>query len=337
MKCVKEKRQKVIIDSDMGWDDVLAINYLLKHPNIEIIGITVTGCGETDLRWGTIIAQNILGLAKQNQAKVSVGTSTPMKFNHMFPQSFKDNMNGIVGLIGSLNPKDVAEVDPRPAWTFIADTLNETEDPIDILSIGGFTNLAKMLKLHPQACVEKIRSIHAMAGAVYVDGNIYNLSDSNPSWDQGLIYTSNHYAEWNIFIDPLAAKIVFESQLPLTLVPLDACSYVLFREYYAKRIKANDPIAALSREMIERKLNESSEGHPLPVFDPLSALIMAGGIEINQSHLEYLDVNLTETSKDNHCGDTFVTNSGSRKIEIVQGVSEFAFVENYSKIMNRAF
>ncbi len=62
--------KKVIISTDMGWDDTLSILYLMKNPAIEILGVAVTGCGETDLRWGTIIAKTLMELGHQTQAKV---------------------------------------------------------------------------------------------------------------------------------------------------------------------------------------------------------------------------------------------------------------------------
>ncbi len=61
-------RKKVIVNTDMGWDDVLSILYLMKHPAIEIVGVAVTGCGETNLRWGQVIARTLMELGQQRQA-----------------------------------------------------------------------------------------------------------------------------------------------------------------------------------------------------------------------------------------------------------------------------
>ena len=199
---MKNNRKKVIIDTDMGWDDVLSILYLLKNPMIEIVGITVTGCGETNLRWGTIIAKTLMELGNQTQAKICVGEDTPLKFNHVFPQLFKDDMNDIMGLLGSLNPKITLEIDKRSAWEFISDTLKTSEDDITILCLGGFTNLAKVVEKCSSTDIQKIKNVYAMAGAVYVDGNIALLNNAKPEWNQGAIYSSNHVAEWNVFIDP---------------------------------------------------------------------------------------------------------------------------------------
>ncbi len=327
-------KKKVIIDTDMGWDDVLSILYLIKNPDIEIIGITVTGCGETNLRWGTIIAKTLMELGGQTQAKVCRGADSPLKYNHTFPSSFKNDMNDIMGLLGSLNPDINIEVDPRPAWEFIFDEITQSEENIEILSLGGFTNLAKMLEIYPSVPTNRIKNVYAMAGAVYVDGNVALLNNAKSEWDQGPVYSTNHYAEWNVFIDPLATKIIFNSEIPLTLIPLDACDYVLLNRDYINRITALDEIATLARNIFIKKTGLKSEGIPVPIFDPLAAVIMAEGIKNYQFHEEFLDVNIEENENDNHCGEIYIVYSGKRKIRIIQGVSQYEFANHFAEIIN---
>lgn len=331
------KRKKVIIDTDAGWDDVLSLCYLMKDTSIEIIGVTVTGCGETNLRWGSIIVQTLMELGNQRNVTISLGTETPLQFNHTFPQSFKNDMNDIMGLLGTLNPSLTLKIDNRLAWDYLYDTLEDTEDKISILSLGGFTNIAKMLKRYPQAKVENIEQIYAMAGAVYVDGNIALLNNAKPQWNQGPLYSTNHSAEWNVFIDPLATKIVFESTIPLTLIPLDACNYILLDSMYFDRLSNCDVISELVKAIFLQKTGTHDEGIPVPIFDPLATIIMAGGLKGAQSYKKYLDVNLTESEINNQCGKTYVTKKGSRKITIVQGVSQFEFGIQFAKVMNQAY
>jgi inosine-uridine nucleoside N-ribohydrolase len=327
-------RKKVIVDTDMGWDDVLSILYLMKNPTIEIVGITVTGCGETNLRWGAIIAKTLMELGNQTQASVCIGTSTPLKYDHVFPQSFKDDMNDIMGLLGSLNPQSDLDLDSRSAWEFISDTLEQTKENITILCIGGFTNIAKMLELYPSTPIDKITGIYAMAGAVYVDGNVALLNDAKPEWNQGPIYSTNYVAEWNVFVDPVAAKIVFDSSIPLTLIPLDACDYIILGPDYVDTITATDPISNLAKNIFIQKTGGSSEGIPVPIFDPLATMIMADGLGPFQSSSEFMDVNVIDSETKNECGNTYVVNSGSRKVTIVEGVSQRAFAVHYAKVIN---
>ncbi|MEZ5451240.1 MAG: hypothetical protein R3E93_00260 [Thiothrix sp.] len=92
-------------------------------------------------------------------------------------------MNDIMGLLGSLNPTTTIDIDNRPAWEFIVDTLN-AEDDITILSLGGFTNLAKALERDSSA-ISKIKWSMPWP-AVYVDGNIALLNNANLSGIRGL-------------------------------------------------------------------------------------------------------------------------------------------------------
>lgn len=319
----------------MGWDDTLSILYLMKCPDIDILGITVTGCGETDLRWGKQIALSLMELGGKTDVPVCGGTSTPLQFNHVFPQDFKDDMNGLMGLLGSLNADVVMELDPRPAWDFIAQTLEETDSKITILSLGGFTNLATMLNRYPHAKIDRIEAIYAMAGAVFVDGNIALLNNARPAWNQGPVYSSNQVAEWNIFVDPLAARKVFRSDIPLTLVPLDACNYVMLSPDDVESITVKDGISRLAKKILEHKTGPHDEGIPVPIFDPLATLIMTGDMQGYQSSMRYLDVDLRETEVENTCGRTFVTETGSRKITVVQGVSNYAFKKAFAGVVNR--
>ncbi|KPY89079.1 Inosine-uridine preferring nucleoside hydrolase [Pseudomonas syringae pv. tagetis] len=327
--------RKVIIDTDMGWDDVLSIAYLMKRPDIDIVGITVTGCGETDLGWGVIIAQYLLGIGNRLGTVVARGTAQPLEYDNRFPQPFKNDMNDIMGLLGSLNPAALPEVSNLTAWEYLYQTVKNSQDTITVLSLGGFTNIAKMLSLSSQpADVQMIDRIVAMAGAVYVDGNVATLNDAQKAWDQGESYSSNHSAEWNVFIDPVAANNVFQSNLPLTLVPLDVCNQVILDASYSQQITATDPVATLVRQVLETKSGTHAEGYPVPIFDPLATVLMAGGIEATKVDEQFLSVNTNITPQDNHCGQIQLQGNGSRTITCVLGVSQFAFSKHFAEVIN---
>lgn len=330
--------KKVFIDSDIGWDDVLSIAYLMKDPSVEIIGLGITGCGETDLGWGTIIAQHLLGIGNHATVPVARGTDVPLALTNVFPQPFKNDMNDIMGLLGTLNPTQLPAVSAKPAWELLHDTLKASTDTITVLSLGGFTTLAKLLELKPAASdLAKIERIVAMAGAVYVDGNVAALNGALPAWDQGSRYSSNHYAEWNVFVDPLAADIVFKSAIPLTLVPLDACNQVILDPSYTDKITATDPVATLVRNVFRKKTGDNAEGAlPVPIFDPLATLLMTGAISANKTLSEYLSVVVEETAQDNHCGQLRVEHSGLRTIDFVVGVSQTSFARQFANVINAA-
>jgi len=327
-------KKKVIVDTDMGWDDTLSILYLMKNPDIEIVGVTVTGCGETHLDAGLQIALGLMEMGNQ-KAEVYAGTGTPTSLNHTFPEDFRNQMDTLMGLRKTL-PKTTRKVNPKTAWDYMAETLTQANEPITILSLGGFTNLGKMLTLHPDTDLSKLQNVFTMGGALWVDGNIALLNNAQKAWDQGPIYSSNQVAEWNMFVDPAAAKQVLESAIPVTLAPLDACNYVMLDKSFIKTITAADPMATLAREIFLKKTGPSSEGIPVPIFDPLATLVMTGAMQGAQFHRLGLDILTEDATENNTCGQTYVVHNPSRKAcYIVQGVSELQFAAAYAATMNR--
>ncbi|MCF5706081.1 hypothetical protein GIV19_02120 [Pseudomonas syringae] len=325
--------KNVIIDTDMGWDDVIAILLLAKNPNIKICGITITGCGETHLEDGVAIALGLLALANID-APVCRGASTPSMYNHQFPSSFRERMDQACGLRDQL-PAPLQPVDPRMAWDFMRDTLEREEYQISILALGGLTNIARMMQMNPQPLLSNIERIVIMGGAIYVDGNIASLNNAKPEWDQGSVYASNLAAEWNIFLDPPAAKTIFDSGIPITLVPLDACDYVLMGPEYIDLVVANDPVANYLREL----LKANSEGPhrettSLPVFDPLAALILTGDLRPRHSERLGIHVVIEETAEDNICGKTEATLDKKALTEVVLQVSEQEFKHVFASHAN---
>ncbi len=327
--------ERLIVDTDLGWDDILSISYLLKRPDIKLAGITVTGCGEANIRWGRVIALTLMELGARYDVPVSLGSEEPLMYKHVFPQPFRNIQNDILGLLGSLIPPEKMSIDKRPAWQFLSETLNTTDKPIRILSLGGFTNIARMLRDYPQTKIENIEKIYAMAGAVFVDGNIAPLNNAKKEWNQGEVYATNHWAEWNVFIDPLAAKIVFDSDIPLTLIPLDACNHVILLPDIVEKITPYDAVATLAKNILEHYSGSHSEGIPVPIFDPLATLIATGGLTSYQYTPIYLDVLTAENPKDNHCGKTIMVEKGSRKIDVVQGVSNLLFSQEFCTTLSK--
>ena len=97
---------------------------------------------------------------------------------------------------------------------------------------------------------------------------------------------------------------------------------------------ATDPVATLVRQVLEHKSGTHAEGLPVPIFDPLATMLMAGGIEATKLDEQFLSVNTDLTPTDNHCGQIKVQRSGSRVIASVLGVSQFAFSKNFAQVIN---
>jgi inosine-uridine nucleoside N-ribohydrolase/transcriptional regulator GlxA family with amidase domain/catechol 2,3-dioxygenase-like lactoylglutathione lyase family enzyme len=327
--------KNLIIDTDMGWDDLLAILLLLKNPNYNILGITVTGCGETHLNEGVDLALRLLTLGDLPNVPVCKGANKPGQYNHQFPPSFRNMMDDACGLKNSL-PEPMGTIDKRMAWDFINDMLTEQENQITILSLGGLTNIDQLLKIKPKAKIENIERIVVMGGAINVDGNVASLNNSKPEWDQGSEYSTKTYAEWNIFLDPQAAKNTFNSEIPIKLVPLDTCDYAILDERYIDLITAQDKVAIFAQHLIKEKVaGPAKENIPLPVFDPLAAIVMTNDILNIYTTRKRIAVKTEEYSEDNTCGKTYVTHDKNiPHMEVTGAISTNDFKNAFQENIN---
>lgn len=326
--------QNVIIDTDMGWDDVLAILLLMKNPSITILGITVTGCGETHLEDGVYLAKSLLQLGNLD-VPVCAGAASPSIHNNQFPKSFREMMDDCCGLRASL-PVPTKETDSRTATEFIADMLNHEENQITIISLGGLTNIAPLLELDPAPKLENINKIVIMGGAVNVDGNVASLNSARPDWNQGPEYGTNVYAEWNIFLDALAAQKVMSSSIPMMLVPLDACDHVILDASYENLSSGFDPVSKVIKELITSKVSgPSKEANPLPVFDPLAALMGTECLRNFKAQKMRLQVVTEQSDFDNNCGQTILSQDESLpEITVVTDVSAIEFKRLFKELAN---
>ena len=215
----------VLIDTDMAADDWMAILYLLNRPEIRVEAITVTGTGEAHCEPGIKNAMSLAALAEQPDIPVSCGRTTPLQGEHAFPAEWRTRVDTLAGLTLPANP---APVTPQTAVDLLTAKISSMPGEMTILALGPLTNLAEALQANPQL-QDSIERIYIMGGAVDVPGNV---GASHAGID-------NPAAEWNIYVDPHAATIVFQSGAPVTLVPLDATNSVPVTKEFVQRLKKN--------------------------------------------------------------------------------------------------
>lgn len=187
----------IILDTDPGIDDTMAIFYAMADPDIELVGMT-TVFGNVFTTDGTRNALALSELAGLN-IPVAEGTSVPLVQPQNPPSDF---VHGKHGLGNATLPEPTQKADPRPAHQFIADTLAARPGEITIVAVGPLTNIALALQHHPEI-TKTAKNVVVMGGAVRTPGNI------------------NEYAEANIWNDPHAAEVVFSADWDVTLVGLD--------------------------------------------------------------------------------------------------------------------
>jgi purine nucleosidase len=194
--------KKVIIDCDVGVDDALALIFAFHSPELSVEAVTGVN-GNVPLKLGFENIKTVLDLIQPaTRPLIAQGADRPLKGDPVYAFSF----HGETGLgkaeIEQKRGEPAWRVSSDPADKFIPTMARLHPNELTLIAIGPLTNLALGLQKDPEG-MKKLKDIIIMGGAVRVQGNV------------------TPHAEFNIFIDPEAARTVFKSGLPITLVPLD--------------------------------------------------------------------------------------------------------------------
>nr|MCR5178943.1 nucleoside hydrolase [Lachnospiraceae bacterium] len=193
----KEKR-KIIIDTDTGADDASALILAAKDPDIEIVGVTVL-VGNVDLEQSTKNALMALETAGCN-APVYKGSADT--FDGTVKTAFSVFGNDGMGDAGIINPS--RQADEGDAIDFIIESVKNNPGEIEIVALGPATNVAKAIQRDPEA-MKNVKRIWSMGTAGLGPGN------------------ASPVAEFNVYADAEAYRIMLDSGLPITVIGLDMC------------------------------------------------------------------------------------------------------------------
>lgn len=206
----------ILIDTDPGQDDAVAILLALASPELELLGIT-TVAGNVPLALTTRNARTVLELAGRRDIPVCAGCDRPLART----LRTAEHVHGKTGLDGIALPEPTLPPDARHAVDFIVQTLMERAPrTVTLCPLGPLTNIASALRREP-ALAARIRAIVLMGGGFSEGGNI------TPA------------AEFNIHVDPEAAEIVFRSGVPITVLPLDCTHQALTSRARIAAIRAS--------------------------------------------------------------------------------------------------
>jgi purine nucleosidase/pyrimidine-specific ribonucleoside hydrolase len=208
--------ERVIIDTDPGIDDALALLLALRSPELQIAAIT-TVSGNVPVETATRNVFTVLALQDSSELiPVARGASGPRKKSPVLATNVHGE-NGLGGIDRCLYEKGTSRYDPfsiafsqREAVDEILYQLSTSPDPLTIIAVGPLTNIAAAIE-KDRKTMATVKRVVLMGGAIDVPGNI------SPA------------AEFNIYVDPHAANIVFNAGLPLTVVGLDVTRQVKIR------------------------------------------------------------------------------------------------------------
>jgi inosine-uridine nucleoside N-ribohydrolase len=214
---------EVFVDTDAGPDDFSALMYLLRHPSVTVIGIGIS-CGVSYVDRGVSNTLRVLEYLGIDNIPVAAGKYTPLVVDHSFPKSWRESSNNSYGLDLPTTSQTPSEMN---ASELMISLISGVQENVTIVSLGPLTNIAIALEAQP-SIKSKIDKIHIMGGAVEVAGNVGPESG-------GAI--PNYVAEWNMWVDPQAADIVFKSGVPITMISLDATNHVPVTEDFKTRLE----------------------------------------------------------------------------------------------------
>ncbi len=216
----------LIVDTDMAPDDWVAILYLGLRNDIKLNAITVSGTGEAHGKKGAKNCLRLLKMINKAHIPVAFGESEPLRHSHHFPRIMRFAVDRRMFIKFPKNNREPESIDAVELLKKVL--ISSEEEETNILALGPLTNIANLIKKYPQV-KSKIAKIYIMGGAVDVSGNIDHVSRR----------IDNSYAEWNVYCDPHAANVVFESNIPIFLVPLDATDKIPINKKFIQHLQSH--------------------------------------------------------------------------------------------------
>ncbi len=267
--------RNLIIDTDAGSDDLIAIGFLLARADVNIEAITIVN-GLAHVPSGAKNVLRLLELAGRTSIPVYLGRETPLNGSNEFPELWRM-------MADELPHVELPQTDKIPgalsALAFLRGRLANPAKPVAILALGPLTNIAEVLSTAPNS-VLAIEDLVVMGGAVRVPGNLAAGGSS---------YSDNRTAEWNIFVDATAARKVFDTVTKLRLVPLDASNTVPIDNAFLLAVKksAKSKLGLFAAQVLDSN-RALIEQRIFYAWDPLAAAAI-----VNPAVLKISSVALT--------------------------------------------
>ena len=267
----RDKAIPLIVDTDPGVDDAVAILMLLGDPTCEIVGFTTTA-GNVPLARSTRNTLALLEYAQRSEIPVHRGAARPVLGRYAYAR----HVHSASGLTRRL-PEPSVSASETGAIRFMERALMDARNPITIIALGPLTNLARLWRRNP-AALQSAERIVVMGGAVNTEGN------------------ATPHAEFNFYSDPTAARIVMESGLPITLIDLAACRQVSISRDQTERVRSASRLGTLAAELLRGWFDRDPARREFHLYDPLAALAVThpGVVELDGMTMTVVDSDATD-------------------------------------------
>lgn len=217
----------IILDCDPGHDDAIALVLALASPELDLKAVTSSAGNQTpDKTLRNVL--RMLTLLKRSDIPVAGGAIKPL----MRDLIIADNVHGESGLDGPALPEPDFAPQECTAVELMANVLRESAEPVTLVSTGPQTNVALLLNSHPE--------LHAKIARIVIMGGAMGLGNWTPA------------AEFNIFVDPEAAEIVFQSGIPVVMAGLDVTHQAqIMAEDIERFRRIGNPVATTVAELLD--------------------------------------------------------------------------------------
>ena len=307
--------KRILIDADPGIDDACAILLALASPELSLEGNSIVH-GNCSLEQGTINGLSVLELGNAGHIPLAKGCESPL----VQPSLLAPETHGNTGLGYAKLPEPRAKPIVQHGCDFLIETILSSPGEITLVAIGPLTNIALAIRLEPRL-VSSIQELIIMGGAIRYEGNTTAL------------------AEFNTYVDPHAAHIVYHSGMPITLVPLDVTYQCILAAQDVQRLqKIDSPISIFIEEATRFYMEYHDDYQGIDgcvINDPL-ALALAFAPELCDYYELPVDVDISGgVSMGNTFADFYNYGNKPANMKVALGVRARDFIELFLERMEK--
>ncbi len=237
--------EPVVIDTDPGVDDAIALLMALSCPQLDILGLTTTA-GNVPIGPATRNALAILEGVGRTDIPVAKGATRPIRGRFAYSR----HVHSAAGLTYPLPPPTIGTTETG-AVQFLAETLQSSPGEVTIIALGPLTNLARLNSKRPSA-LRLAKRVLVMGGAVQTPGNV------------------TPHAEFNFYSDPTAARMVIESGLPMTLIDMAPCRQVFLTREDVNGARPTTEAGTLAERLLTGWFGKDPTRERFYMYDPLT-------------------------------------------------------------------
>jgi purine nucleosidase len=305
----------VIFDTDPGIDDSLAILLALASPEVILDGIS-TVHGNASTAQVTRNALSVLQLANASHVPVYKGCELPL----VQPSLLSPETHGNTGLGYATLPDPAAKPQIKHGSDFLIESIMSQPGEVTLVAIGPLTNLAMAIRKEPRIA-ENVKEVLVMGGAIKHEGN------------------TTPQAEFNTYVDPHAAHVVFHSGMPITLTPLDVTYQCIFTKDDLNRLlRIDSPITKFIADATRFYMEFHDKYQNIDgcvINDPMT-LALTFMPEICDYHELYVDVDIsTGVGLGNTFADFYNYEKRPANMRVALDVRPRMFMELFLERMER--